>query len=160
MFKYLIAKASPLTVYNVVTGKEAEEQAVKCLTAYLEERMRECEENFNKYCTDYWVNEWNKAAKLVKGGLEVITEEEYREIVRTHYLGKPLQEITEEYFQEQLNILPTLHFVTIGNVEEFCLSEMTYGTFAQQYAYDKTNGKYYTKIVDLYDKSTWIHNLI
>ena len=51
-----------------------------------------------------------------------------------------------------------MNWVTINNVNEFCMSEMLSGVYTNQYA--RYNGKYYTKIVDAYDKTTWLHNFL
>ena len=40
----------------------------------------------------------------------------------------------------------------------FCTSEMLTGTYTTQYA--AYNGKYYSKIVDVTDESTWIYNCL
>lgn len=77
---------------------------------------------------------------------------------RTKLLGNGLKEITEEQWEDALNVLPPLHWTTIDGVEMFCMSEMYTGTYTTQYA--KYKGKYYCKIVDCTDKSTWINHIL
>lgn len=87
---------------------------------------------------------------------EIMTWTTFKEREREHLLSDTLTEITEERYWEMLNILPPILDVTINGVEMFCMSEMYTGTYTTQYA--KYNGKYYSKMVDITDKSTWIYN--
>lgn len=73
--------------------------------------------------------------------------------------GRP-EEVTQEVFEEQLNVLPPLAWCTVQGVEMFCMSEMYTGTFTSQYAYDRTTGKYYSKMVDVRDRKTWINTYL
>ena len=77
---------------------------------------------------------------------------------RNHYLSRPVSEITEDEFHEALNVLPPVNWVTINGVNEFCMSERLTGNFTGQYG--RSNGKFYHKIVEMYDKTTWIHNFV
>jgi hypothetical protein len=77
---------------------------------------------------------------------------------RTHYLSMPVSEITEDEFYEALNVLPPVNWVTINGVNEFCMSERLTGNFTGQYG--RSSGKFYHKIVEMYDKTTWIHNFV
>ncbi|MCI8404288.1 MAG: hypothetical protein HFG29_10780 [Eubacterium sp.] len=45
-------------------------------------------------------------------------------------------------------------------LEVLSMPEMYSGTYTKQYAYDNQSGKYYSKMVDSEDKSTWIHKLL
>ena len=52
------------------------------------------------------------------------------------------------------------HCIGVNGVEMFCMSEMYSDTYTTQYAYDHRTGKYYCKMVDSEDTSTWIHTLL
>ncbi|MGL5436016.1 MAG: hypothetical protein ACRDBO_11535, partial [Lachnospiraceae bacterium] len=71
---------------------------------------------------------------------------------------QPLKETTEEQFEEALNVLPPLKWCTIDGIEMFCMSEMYTATYTNQYA--RYEGKYYKKMVDVTDKSTWLNNYL
>ena len=73
--------------------------------------------------------------------------------------GEP-EEISEERFYEQFNVLPPIKWVTIGGVEMFCMCEMWTGSYTNQYAHDHKTGKFYTKMVDSADRDTWIHKYL
>lgn len=106
---------------------------------------------------DYWNAQLDKARNKV---FEVLTFEQFKRLEREKLLSGPLEEITAEEFQDALNVLPPLCFCTRNNVEEFCMSEMWTGTYTTQYAYSLVTGKYYRKMVDCRDKSTWISEIL
>lgn len=87
---------------------------------------------------------------------KVVTFDEYMQLKKEKYLSDRVQEITEEEWDDKLNVLPPLYWCTIDGVNEFCLREMYDDTFTTQYA--RYNGKYYSKMVDVADRNTWIHN--
>ena len=92
---------------------------------------------------------------------KVITWNEYEALKRKRYIDDgEIKEVTEEQFNDALDVLPPLKWCTIDGIEMFCISEMTDGTYTSQYAHDKHNGKYYCATVDVMDKSTWINNRI
>lgn len=87
---------------------------------------------------------------------KAVSFDEYMQLKKEKYLSDKLQEITEEEWEDKLNVLPPLHWCTMDGVNEFCLREMYDDTFTTQYA--RYNGKYYSKMVDAADRNTWIHN--
>lgn len=91
---------------------------------------------------------------------KIMTFEEYQKAERDYYINRPIQEITEEKFCEMLDVLPPKCWTTIQGIEMFCISEMITGSYTRQYAKTPVGEKYYTKIVDILDKSTWIHNFL
>lgn len=95
-----------------------------------------------------------------KRSFEVMTYGEFLDFEKTKLLSGPLTEITEERFQEMLDVLPPLLWGVVDGVEQFCISEMYTGTYTDQYAHDLKAGKYYTKMVDAADCSTWINNFL
>lgn len=91
---------------------------------------------------------------------DVMTYGDFLSLERDKLLSGPLTEITKDRFQEMLNVLPPLNWVTYEDVEMFCMCEMFTGTYTDQYAHDKATGKFYVKMVDASDCSTWIHNIL
>ena len=88
----------------------------------------------------------------------VMAWEEYQKGERDYYINKPMMEVTEDRYSEMLNVLPPRYWMTINGVEMFCMSEMLTGSYTSQYA--RIGGRYYTKIVDMLDRSTWINNYL
>ena len=84
----------------------------------------------------------------------------FQRMERERFLSLPLHEITEDRYHEMLNVLPPLKWTRRNGVEMFCMSEMYSGTYTDQYAHDHNTGKYYAKLVDLCDETTWIHNYL
>ena len=73
--------------------------------------------------------------------------------------GKP-KKITKKEYYNMLEVLPPQNYITVGNITEFCMSEHYTGVYTSQYAYNRANNTYYTKIVDVTDEKTWLHNLL
>lgn len=59
-----------------------------------------------------------------------------------------------------LDVLPPILYTRRGAVVSFCMCEMFTGSWSAQYAHDLTSDRYYTKIVDVRDESTWIYNFL
>ena len=87
---------------------------------------------------------------------KVMTWDEFKEFQKSFLLDDELTEITAEIFEDMLGVLPPLYWTEHNGVEMFCMSEMYTGTYTNQYAHDKHTDKYYTKMVDSADRSTWI----
>lgn len=104
---------------------------------------------------DYWKS---CKAQYENAKYELMTFDEFLQRQKKHMLSGGVKETTEERFDEMLNILPPLKWCTIDGVEMFCMCEMYTGTYTNQYA--RVGGKYYTAMVDVTDKSTWIHNCL
>lgn len=91
---------------------------------------------------------------------DIMTYGDFLTFEKDKLLSGPLTEISEEQFQEMLNVLPPLYWSTHNGVEMFCIREMFTGTYTNQYAHDKATEKFYVKMVDASDCSTWIHNIL
>ena len=100
------------------------------------------------------------AEKYRNAHYQAMTYEQFRVLEREKLLGKPLQEISEDQFYEMLNVLPPIGWTSHKGVEVFCMSEFYTGFYTNQYAHDKATGKYYTKLVDYADRSTWIPEIL
>lgn len=104
---------------------------------------------------DYWKEQLEQAQNKT---YSVMTWEEFNQYEKGTYLkGKP-KEISEEQFNDALNVLPPLKWCTINGIEEFLMSEFYTDSYTNQYA--RKGSKYYVKMVDAKDKSTWLHNLL
>ena len=97
-------------------------------------------------------------AEYENAKFEVMTFGQFLHCQRYAMIDRPVKEITAEDYREMLNILPPSYFCNINGVSMFCMSEMYCGTYTDQYA--RVGDKYYTALVDIYDRSTWIHNRI
>lgn len=150
-----------LWVYDFAKDNESAEELLARANEYKATRIKETKENLkyiNENCpdnnNDSFFNKLHEDA--LKVNYQVMTFDEYRQMKREKYLSDDLQEITQEEWDDKLDVLPPLYWCTIDGVNEFCMREMYDDTFTTQYA--RYNGKYYSKMVDVTDKSTWIHN--
>lgn len=116
-------------------------------------------ESWTKNCIDYPCEQFEQYLKSAKAkNYKVVTWDFFVKMQKDFYISRPLEEITEEQYNDCLNCLPPLKWCTINGVEMFCMSEMWTGTYTNQYA--KFGEKYYTKMADCMDKSTWIYNFL
>lgn len=108
-------------------------------------------ENFDGYAKTYLVNGkcpyYGKTeAEYLAEGYKVVSDDEYTAMVREYeksLCGK-WQEITEEEFEDMLNVLPPLRWYNGG----FYMSERYTGSISG--FYQKLNGKFYTSLQDIY----------
>ena len=142
------------TIYSLLNESQSEEEELKRIKKIHEEDLKKYENN-KKYDLKYWTNRIEKEKNRI---YIVTTFEEFEKLQREYYINKPLHEISEEEYNDALNVLPPLKWCTISGVEEFLMSEFYTGVYTTQYA--KYNGRYYCKIVDAYDQTTWIYNLL
>ena len=91
---------------------------------------------------------------------KVMTWKEFKQFQKSFLFDDELTEIIAEVFEDMLGVLPPLYWTEYNDIEMFCISEMYTGTYTNQYAHDKRTNKYYTKMVDSADKSTWICELL
>lgn len=120
-----------------------------------------CPQVYN-FCTSVTAEEKKKDAEQYykPEEIQVMLYDDFLEIQRAVLLDGEPEEITESEFEEMLDVLPPLYWGTINGIEMFCMREMYTGTYTFQYAYNKMNDKYYRKMVDAADRSTWLHNML
>jgi hypothetical protein len=114
-------------------------------------------ENVTKYPenADYW-KERQATYEREAQTAEVIEYEDFAMIERECILQDKPAEITEEKYNEMLDILPPLYYTTHNGYTMFCMREMWTASYTTQYAYHRATGKYYSCMVDASDRSTWI----
>ena len=150
-------------IYGFLKEGETDDEAKSRAFLRSMENLQLYSSNHNKYPwyqedgSEYWQKQYDIEAKRE---YKVMSYDQFIRMERVHILSLPLQEISEEEYYEMLNVLPPLEWITRQEVEMFCMSEFYTGVYTTQYAYDKVNKKFYSKIVDYTDKSTWICELL
>ena len=154
----LAVDINTMSVYDFLRDGETEKDL---LSRANQSRQRDID-SWSAHCKDYPDTKSFKEYLLQaeKKQYKVMDFEEFRKMERDFYINEELKEVTEENFEEMFEILPPLKFCTRANVEMFCMCEMLTGTYTSQYAHNLVTGKFYTKIVDCKDESTWIHNFL
>jgi len=91
------------------------------------------------------------------GKYEITTWENFQAVQRSRLL-KPIKEITENKFDFAIGCLPPLSWHnTNDGLNVFFMSEFWTGSFTNQYAMTRTGKtRFFKKMVDYKDKSTWI----
>ena len=158
----LAVDISTLTVYDFLGDGETEQELLQRAYNSNTRNMAHYEaiiaENPESNSDGFFTKQLENAKKRE---YKVVTWNEYEALKRKRYIdNREIKEVTEEQFNDALDVLPPLKWCTIDGIEMFCISEMTDGTYTSQYAHDKHNGKYYCATVDVMDKSTWINNRI
>ena len=158
----LAVDTSTLTVYDFLGDGESEQEllqrAYNSNTRDIAHYEAIIAENPESNSDGFFTKQLENAKKRE---YKVVTWNEYEALKRKRYIvDGEIKEVTEEQFNDALDVLPPLKWCTIDGIEMFCISEMTDSTYTAQYAHNKHNGKYYCATVDVMDKSTWINNRI
>lgn len=158
----LAVNIKTLSTYDFLQDGETQEELLNRANNYNNKEIKCYKEIINtkpqSNSDGFFTKQLEQAEQAI---YKVITWDEFEALQRSKYItNEDLTEITNEHFEEMLDVLPPLQWCTINNVEMFCMREMHTGTYTTQYAHDKTNGKYYSKMVDITDQVTWINNYI
>ena len=141
----------PRTVEDVLT--EARTQSADSIRRITQ--IIEC----GKYETD--LEYWETQLKQEKARtFSVMTYGAFLDLERETLLSSPMVEITKQDFNDALDALPPLGWHTRNGIEEFCCREMYTGTYTTQYAFDKTQNRYFSKMVDYTDPATWFSTIL
>lgn len=156
----VIVEMATISIYDFLNEGESEAAAIERGNKYYSNELALVTSHLHNYGGDYWKGQVETITKKVNAGCKVMTFEDFKELECKHLLDGELKEIDSEVFEEMLNVLPPLYWTTCNGVEMFCMSEMYSGTYTSQYAHDKRSGKYYAKLVDCINRSTWICELL
>lgn len=112
-----------------------------------------------KYETDreYWETQLKQEKART---FSVMTYGAFLDLERETLLSSPMVEITKQDYEDALNVLPPRNWHTRNNIEEFCSREMYSGTYTTQYAFQLVTGRYFVKMVDCADSSTWLSTIL
>lgn len=159
--EHIIASHATLSIWDFFKSKEQADAYLPILRARLLVDASQYADNHIKYGhrdSDYWLKQAGKSI-LEHDTYRVMTLEEFEQIKADKLLSKPIIEITEEKYDEALNVLPPLRFGCNRGVTSFFMSEFHSGTYTSQYA--KIGCKYYCKLVDYAKSDTWIqHSMV
>lgn len=156
----VIVEMHTVHVFDFLRTEETEAEAIARAEKYYKDELALVSSHLKNYGGEYWQKRVEEVAKTVEAGCKIMSMDEFRALEKKRLITGILTEETEEDFNDALNVLPPLQWVTINGVEMFCMSEMWTGTYTTQHARDSKTGKYYCTMVDITDRSTWIHNLL
>lgn len=160
MMEKVIVVLNTVRIFDYMRENETEADAISRAEKFYTEEFEIVTRHYNNYGGDYWKNRVDDVEAVLNKGFSIMSFEECQAMEKLHLTSGQPEEITADKFNEMLDILPPLKWCTIDGIEMFCISEMYTGTYTNQYAHDKSSGKYYTKMVDACDKSTWINNYL
>lgn len=147
-------------IYTFCTPETAEEAKQKAYN-YYNQHAEDCGifADTDARDPDYWRAQAEAHANK-RDTIQVVSFDDFMKIERAILLAGEPEETTEEQFEEMLDVLPPAAWCTIDGVEMFCMSEMYTGSYTTQYAHDRETNKFYCKMVDILDRTTWINNFL
>lgn len=143
----------------IFKGDNIQEKLQKANVHYIEDYKRVLY-NSLKYPSKHWDERVPIEKAKAEAGCKIMLWSEWQKQKRESILSKPLKEVTEKEYNDMLNVLPPLHYISRNGITMFCMSEMYTETYTNQYAYDSKNDRYYVKYVDVKDRSTWIDKIL
>lgn len=156
----VIVTLGTMTIFDFLRQGETEADAISKAEESYTEDLELVTNHLHNHGGEYWKKRVDEVTEILNKGFSVMSFDEFKAMEKSHLLSGEPEEITADRFNEMLDVLPPLKWCTIDGVEMFCISEMYTGTYTNQYAHDKLNRKYYTKLVDVCDMSTWINNYL
>lgn len=155
-----VNKNNPFNYY-IKGNNEAESELLQRINTTISEDIQKFEKIISEHPEANADGFFTKRLAEVKNAdYQLMAYDEYLRLMRKKYIDDAIiKEVTEEDFNNALDILPPLHWCKIDGIEMFCMLEATWGTYTTQYAHTP-NGKYYCTTVDSMDKNTWINNRI
>lgn len=157
MIELCVVNTHEMHVWTICTSETAA-QELENAERYASEQIARIEDLNHRYPDNPMFGYMLDNARNARYSL--MTFDEFQAMEREKLLGGAPEEIDEETFNDQLNVLPPLNWCTIDGVEMFCMSEMYTGSYTTQYAHDRKTGKYWSKMVDVLDPETWIHKAL
>lgn len=154
--EYLAVDVTSYSVFDFLRDGETLEQLLNRANLHKQEDISSLTFKCRKYPENLALKKILKNAQ--KSKYEVMTYDDFLLGQREYYLSDELKKISKERYEEALNVLPPLKWCVKRGLEMFCNREMYDGTYTVQYA--KCNDRYYSKMVDVTDESTWIHNIL
>lgn len=159
-FNTAIVEMHTVHVYDFKRTEETEAEALARAEQYYKDELALVSSHLKNYGGEYWQKRVEGVTKTVEAGCKIMSMDDFRALEKKRLITGKLTEVTAEDWDNALNVLPPVYWVTINDVNEFCMREMYTGTYTTQYAHDRKTDKYYCAMVDVTDRSTWIHNLL
>ncbi len=92
-----------------------------------------------------------------KAGVKIIAYKDFEALQRPYYITGEIVEITKEQWWDKLEVLPPEAWERGVVFERFRMSEYLTGYYTRQYA--RLGERYFTAVIDVRDKSTWLTGL-
>ena len=158
--EYLSVDIKTMQVIYYIKEGETKEDLLKRTEEFRKKEMDQLKELLKTYNIDSFKSSLKEYKNAV---YKVMTFDKFLVLQKKYYCNELPVEIKKEEYYSQMDVLPPILYGSINNIDMFCMSEFLTGTFTSQYARIKLSDKkykYYTKIVDVTDKKTWIYNYI
>lgn len=156
----VITYANKLDIYTFVGIFDQDETAEECLAkaiAFSREGAETCRLNLegetDEKRREYWKQQ---IAAYDEDKPQIETYGSYKKRERDEMLSGDPKEITEEKWWDAYEVLPPCGLVINSRYTMFYISEALSGLYHSCYLEDKQTGRYWTKICDVSDRSTWL----
>lgn len=162
--KLVIVEMDTMTTYGFVEKGETADEAIQRANQYYTNDLKHLkvslQESKDEKRRQFLQSRIRENEVKIQAGFQVMETDKFQKIERERILSGKLKQVTEHEYEDAFDVLPPLYWCTVNGVEMFCMSERYLGTYTTQYAHDHRTGKYYCKMVDSEDTSTWIHKLL
>lgn len=156
----VITYANKLGIYTFIGISDPDETADQCLAqavAYSRESVETCRRNLEGEKDEERIAYWKQQiAAYEADSPQIETYGSYKKRERAEMLSGAPKEITEERYEEMLDVLPPCAYTHNGRYSMFYVSEALRFSYHGFYLHDKKTGKYWTKVCDACDRSTWL----
>lgn len=152
--RLVIASPAPCILFDICSYDE-KEFALKKAYDIKTKLIKECNKNILMGKNVKSNKVYKQLLLMAEPKIMTMNEFSYFQCEYVKY-NSELREITEKEYMEALNLLLPFNIHYINDCIIFVLTDVLSLTHARQYV--EKGGKYYTKIILLTDKSTWIYN--
>ena len=146
--KLVIVEMDTMTTYGFAEKGETADEAIQRANQYytndLKHLKASLQESKDEKRKQFLQSRIRENEVKIQAGFQVMETDKFQKIERERILSGKLKRVTEQEYEDALNVLPPMYSYT----------------YTTQYAYDHRTGKYYCKMVDSEDASTWIHTLL
>jgi hypothetical protein len=154
---FVIASTQTLTIWSFYPTQQAAEEALPEVRAKYMADAEMCKGHHEKYQhreENYWLKQAARY-ELQAQDSRVMTWDQFEAIKAERLLSHPIEEITEEQYEDALNVLPPMRYGENKGIRSFFMSEFYSGNYTNQYA--QIDGRYFTKLVNFRNSDTWIN---
>lgn len=159
----VVSYSNKLGIFNFVNF-DREETAEQCLAravAFSKEGAETCRRNLANAKDAKDIRYWkDRVAEYETENPIIERYGDYKRRERAELLKGDPKEITKKRWWEQFEVLPPCGLVMNSRYTMFYISEAYSGLYHNCYLWDKKTGKYWSKMCDISDRSTFLDSIL
>ena len=163
----VVSYANKLGLFNFVNF-DRDETAEQCLARavqFSKEGAEQCRRNLDSILAGSkdpkQIEYWKERIASYEDDKPIVEKwGDYKKRERAELLKGDPKEITEKRWWEMFEVLPPCGLVMNSRYTMFYISEAYSGLYHDCYLWDKTTGKYWSKMCDISDRSTFLDSIL